>query len=108
MRSYSIQYLYLFIDEIASCRSHAIIGWMSLVSAGAELIALFLAGRILKLLGTNVCSILILLAFTIRFGGYYLIRQAYFFIFMETMHFFNFGILCVLIAKKADSIGKFH
>ena len=79
---------------------------MSLVSAIAEVIALFFAGKVLKTLGTNLSSIIILLAFTVRFCGYYYIRQPYFLTFMETMHFFNFGILYVLILQKADSIGR--
>ncbi|CAF2974102.1 unnamed protein product [Rotaria sp. Silwood2] len=97
-------YLYLYIDEIAPCESHSIVGWMSLISASAEVIALFLAGRMLKLIGMNASSVIILIAFTIRFAGYYFIRRPYFLLFMETMHYFNFGILYVLIAQKADAI----
>ncbi|CAF1277284.1 unnamed protein product [Rotaria sp. Silwood1] len=97
-------YLYLYIDELAPCQSHSIVGWMSLVAALSEVSAFFLAGRILKLLGTNLSSIIIFLAFSIRFGGFYFIQKPYFFILMETMHFFNFGILYVLITQKADSI----
>ncbi|CAF4556932.1 unnamed protein product [Rotaria sp. Silwood2] len=100
-------FVYLYIDEIAPCQSRSIIGWMSLVAALSEVFALYIAGRVLKLLGTNLSSIIIFLAFSIRFGGYYFIQQPYFFILMETMHFFNFGILYVLIAQKADSIGRF-
>ena len=102
----SFQYLYLYIDEIAPCQSRSIVGNMSLVSAGSELAALFFVGVILKKLGTNLCSVLILLAFSIRFAGYYLIPNASFFPFMESMHFFNFGILYVLIAQEADAIGE--
>jgi hypothetical protein len=80
---------------------------MSLVSATAEVIGFFFAARLIKLLGSNLSSIIILLAFTVRFGGYYYIRQPYFLITMESMHFFNFGVLYVLIAQKADSIGRF-
>ncbi|CAF1435239.1 unnamed protein product [Adineta steineri] len=97
-------YLYLYIDEIAPCDSHSVIGIMSAVSAVSEVIALFYAARFLKLLGTNLSSVIILLAFSIRFGGYYFIREPYFLACMETMHFFNFGILLVLILQKADSI----
>jgi len=79
---------------------------MSLTASIAEIIGFFLAAKFLKLFGTNLSCIIILLAFTIRFGGYYFIRQPYFLIAMETMHFFNFGILYVLIAQKADSIGR--
>ncbi|CAF4608699.1 unnamed protein product, partial [Rotaria sp. Silwood2] len=99
-----MKYLYLYIDELVPCQSRSIVGWMSLVAALSEVFALYIAGRVLKLLGTNLSSIIIFLAFSIRFGGYYFIRQPYFFILMETMHFFNFGILYVLIAQKADSI----
>jgi hypothetical protein len=80
---------------------------MSLVSATSEVIGFFLAARVIKTLGTNLASIIILLAFSVRFAGYYFIRQPYFLISMETMHFFNFGILYVLIVRKADSIGRF-
>ncbi len=99
--------MFLYIDETAPCQSRSIIGYMSLISATAEVTALFLAGRVLKLLGTNLASVIILLAFTIRFSGYYLIRQPYFLISMESMHFFNFGILYVLILQEANAIGIF-
>lgn len=79
---------------------------MSLISASAEVFALFFAGRVLKTFGTNFSSVIILIAFAIRFGGYHFIRRPYFLLFMETMHFFNFGILYVLISQKADAIGK--
>jgi hypothetical protein len=98
--------VFLYIDEIAPCESRAIIGWMSLIAATSEVLALFIAGRMLKLLGTNVSSVIILIAFVIRFAGYYFIRRPYFILFVETMHYFNFGILYVLIAQKADSIGN--
>jgi phosphate/sulfate permease len=97
-------YLYLYIDEFAACKSHSIVGWMSLTSATAEVIGFFVAAKLLKLLGTNPASIIILLAFAIRFAGYYFITRPYFLIPMETMHFFNFGILYILISQKADSI----
>jgi hypothetical protein len=79
---------------------------MSLTSATAEVIGFFVAAKLLKLLGTNPASIIILLAFAIRFAGYYFITRPYFLIPMETMHFFNFGILYILISQKADSIGR--
>ncbi|CAF1447312.1 unnamed protein product [Adineta steineri] len=96
-------YLYLYIDEIAPCQSHIIIGRMSLVSAISEVIAFFSAGRLLKLFGTNLSSVIILLAFSVRFGGYYYIRQPYLLPCMEIMHFFNFGILLILLFQQADS-----
>ena len=79
---------------------------MSIASALAEIAGFFLAGKLLKLLGTNLASIVILLAFAVRFAGYYYISQPYLLTIMESMHFFNFGILYVLIVQKADSIGK--
>ncbi|UJR09330.1 hypothetical protein I4U23_013573 [Adineta vaga] len=97
-------YLYLYVDEIAPCQSRSIVGYMSLVSAIAEVIALFFAEKVLKVLGTNLASVIILLSFTARFCGYYFIRQPSFLPFVETMHFFNFGILYVLIIQKAGSI----
>ena len=96
----------MYVDEVAPCNSRSIIGYMSIVSAAAELVALFLAGKILNFVGTNISSLLILIAFGIRFGGYYLIRRAIFWTFMESMHFFNFGILFVLIAREANEMGK--
>jgi hypothetical protein len=98
--------VYLYIDEISPCQSHSIVGWMSLICASSEVVALFLAGRMLKLIGTNASSVIILIAFAIRFAGYYFIRRPYFFLFMETMHYFNFGIFYVLTAQKADEIGN--
>ncbi|CAM4803430.1 unnamed protein product [Rotaria magnacalcarata] len=97
-------YLYLYIDEIEPCKSRSIVGLMSLVSSIAEVSALYVAGRVLKFLGTNVASIIIFLAFAVRFSGYYFITAPYYFICMESMHFFNFGILYVLMTEKADSI----
>lgn len=79
---------------------------MSLIASIAEVFAFFLAARMLKFFGTNACSIFILIAFAIRFGGYYLIRRPYFLLFVEPMQYFNFGILYVLIAQKADAIGN--
>lgn len=76
------------------------------MAAISEILAFYLAGRLIKFLGTNRSSILIFVAFAIRFSGYYYIPHPYYFLFIETMHFFNFGILYVLIAQKADSIGE--
>jgi hypothetical protein len=95
----------LYIDELAPCQSRSIVGYMSLIASVAEVIALFFAEKVLKLLGTNLASVVILLAFAIRFAGYYYIQQPYLLILMETMHFFNFGILYVLIIQKANAIG---
>ena len=80
---------------------------MSLISAIAEVIALFFAEKVLKLLGTDVASIIILLAFALRFAGYYFILQPFLLPIVETMHFFNFGILYVLVIQKAAAIGMF-
>ncbi|CAF1094125.1 unnamed protein product [Adineta ricciae] len=97
-------YLYLYIDEFAPCQSRSIVGYMSLISAIAEVIALFFAEKVLKFLGTDVASIIILLAFALRFAGYYFILQPFLLPISETMHFFNFGILYVLVLQKAASI----
>ncbi len=78
---------------------------MALISAASEVIALYLASRMIKFFGTNLSSIIIFLAFAIRFSGYYFIQKPYFLLPIETMHFFNFGILYVLIAQKADALG---
>jgi hypothetical protein len=78
---------------------------MALISAASEVIALYLASRMIKFFGTNLSSIIIFLAFAIRFSGYYFIQKPYFLLPVETMHFFNFGILCVLISQKADALG---
>jgi hypothetical protein len=79
---------------------------MSLIAATSEVIAFYAASRFIKFFGINLTSILIFLAFAIRFFGYYFIPKPYFLLPMETMHFFNFGMLLVLIAQKADSIGN--
>jgi hypothetical protein len=78
---------------------------MTLIASISELIAFYLARRVIQCLGINLSSIIIFLAFAIRFSGYYFIQKPYFFLPIETMHFFNFGILYVLIAQKADAIG---
>ncbi|CAF1552060.1 unnamed protein product, partial [Didymodactylos carnosus] len=104
--SYAVMdpYLYLFVDEIAPCSSHTIIGWMSLISSASEVCALFSAGYILEKLGTNFSAVIILLAFGVRFAGYFFIQHPIYYLPMETMHFFNFGILYVLMSKEADAI----
>jgi hypothetical protein len=78
---------------------------MYLIAGISEVIAFYFAKRVITFFGTNASSIIIFLAFAIRFGGYYFIRGPYYFLPIETMHFFNFGILYVLIAQKADAIG---
>ncbi|CAF1322647.1 unnamed protein product, partial [Rotaria sordida] len=97
-------YIFLYIDEIAPCQSHSIVGWILLALTLSEVAAFFLAERVLKLLGTNLSSIIIFLAFSIRFGGYYFIRNPYYFIYTDTTHFFNYGILYVLMSQQADAI----
>lgn len=78
---------------------------MSLIAATSEVIAFYVASKIIRFLGTNLSSIIIFLAFAVRFSGYYFITKPFFLLPIETMHFFNFGILYVLIAQKADAIG---
>lgn len=78
---------------------------MSLIAAISEVLAFYLAGRIIRVFGMNISSIIIFLAFSVRFSGYYYIQKPYYILSVETMHFFNFGILYVLIAQRADSIG---
>ncbi|CAF4224113.1 unnamed protein product, partial [Adineta steineri] len=97
-------YLLLYIDEISPCVSHSIVGYMSLITSTVEVIALFVAHKLIKYLGTKISSILIFIAFIIRFTGYYFIRRPYLLLPLETMHFFNFGILYVLIAQQALEI----
>lgn len=97
--------MYLYVDEIAPCQSRSIIGLMSLIAAISEVIAFYIAGRLIRLFGANLSSIIIFLAFSVRFSGYYFIQRPYYLLSVESMHFFNFGILYVLIAQKADSIG---
>ncbi|UJR36825.1 hypothetical protein I4U23_029538 [Adineta vaga] len=97
-------YLGLYIDEIAPCHSRSIIGWMLLISASSEVIAFYAARRVIRFFGSNFSCIIIFLAFAIRFSGYYFLPKPFFYLPMETMHFFNFGILNVLIAERADTI----
>lgn len=77
------------------------------MDALSEILAFYLAGRLIKFFGPNRSSIFIFLAFAIRFSGYYFLPHPYYFLFIETMHFFNFGILYVLVAQKADSMGSY-
>lgn len=79
---------------------------MSLIAAISEVIAFLIASRVIRFFGMNVSSILIFFAFAIRFSGYYFIQTPYWFLPFEMTHFFNFGILYVLIVQKADTIGK--
>lgn len=81
---------------------------MSLVASIGEVLGFFLGARLIKAIGANCASVIILLAFAARFCGYYLITQPYLLIPIETMHFFNFGILYILIVQKADAIGKVY
>lgn len=100
-----MKYLALYVDEIAPCQSRTIIGSMFAIAAISETSAFYLAKRVIKFFGPNLASIIIFLAFAIRFSGYYFLPRPYFYLIVETMHFFNFGILYVLIAQKADLIG---
>lgn len=79
---------------------------MGTVSAVAELLAFFFSMKIMKKLGTDLCSILIFIAFAIRFAGYYFIPNAFFFMPVELMHFFNFGIYYVIIVQDANTLGE--
>ncbi|CAF0920899.1 unnamed protein product [Adineta ricciae] len=97
-------YLGLYIDEITPCHSRSIIGWMLLIAASSEVIAFYVARRVIQFLGSNLSSIVIFLAFAIRFGGYYFLPQPFLYLPIETLHFFNYGILYVLISEKADAI----
>ncbi len=97
----------MYIDEISPCESHSIVGYISLITSTFETIALFVANKLLKCLGTKISTILIFIAFVIRFSGYYFIDKPYFILPFETMQFFNFGILFVLITQEAFKIGIF-
>ncbi|CAF4327183.1 unnamed protein product [Rotaria socialis] len=77
-------YLALYVDEIAPCQSRTLICSMFAIAAISEIIAFYLAKRVIN--------------------GYYFLPRPYFYLIVETMHFFNFGILYVLIAQKADLI----
>ncbi|CAF1075337.1 unnamed protein product [Didymodactylos carnosus] len=97
-------YLFLFIDEIAPCSSHRLIGWMWLIACTSELCAFFFSGCILNKVGTDLASIIILLAYSARFASYYLIRHPNNYLPIETFYFFTFGIRCALVAKRAHDI----
>ncbi|CAF1292604.1 unnamed protein product [Rotaria sp. Silwood1] len=97
-------YMALYVDEIAPCQSRSIIGSMFFIASISEVIAFYCAKRVINFFGANISSIIIFLAFSIRFGGYYFIPNPYFYLPLETTHFFCFGILYVLIAQKADLI----
>jgi hypothetical protein len=79
---------------------------MSFIAAMSEVVAFSFARKFILFFGTNQSSIIIFLAFAIRFGGYYFIQKPFFLLPVEIMHFFNFGILSVLIAQKADATGN--
>ena len=79
---------------------------MLLLSSTIEVMAFFLADKFLGWLGTNRSSVVIFFAFAARFTGYYWIRQPYLILPIETFHFFNFGILYVLVSKRANAIGR--
>ena len=96
--------MYIFIDEIAPCQSHSIIGWMSLILALSEIAAMLVADKFLNYFGSKI-SILIFLAFAIRLGGYYVIPRPFFYLPLETMQFFNYGLLYVFITRTAKAIG---
>ena len=97
----------LYIDEIDPCQSHSIAGYITLITATVEVLAFFVAHKILKLLGKKVWSVIIFTAFAIRFSAYIFIRRSYYFLPVEIMHFFNFGILFVLVSEEAFVIGNF-
>ena len=78
---------------------------MFAIASISELLAFYLAKRVIKFFGHNLTSVIIFLAFAIRFGCYFFLPRPYLYLPVETMHFFNFGILYVLIAQKADLIG---
>ncbi|CAF1295344.1 unnamed protein product [Rotaria sp. Silwood1] len=44
----------LYMDEIASCESRSIAGYISLIASTSELLALFLAHKLLKRLGRGI------------------------------------------------------
>ncbi|CAF4374716.1 unnamed protein product [Rotaria sp. Silwood2] len=80
-------YMALYVDEIAPCQSRSIIGYMFFI---ASVSAFYSSKRVIKFLGPNLSSIMIFLAFAVRFGGYYFIPEPYYFIPLETTHFFLF------------------
>ncbi|CAF4582643.1 unnamed protein product [Rotaria sp. Silwood1] len=57
----------LYMDEIASCESRSIAGYISLIASTSELLALFLVHKLLKRLRRKKSSMLIFIAFGIRF-----------------------------------------
>lgn len=95
----------MHIDEISPCQAHSIAGYLSLIAAGFEIVAFLVAHKLLKRLSIKILTILIFIAFAIRFFGYYFISQPYFYLFLEITHFFNFGILFVLISQEAFTLG---
>lgn len=100
-----LKYLTLFVDEVDHAQSRSIIGFMFLIAAASEVTAFYFAKRVIAFFGTNVSSIIIFVAFAIRFSGYYILLKPYYYLPLETLHFFNFGILYVLIAETAERVG---
>ena len=96
----------LYIDEIDPCESHSIAGYIILITAAVEFLALFVAHRFIQVLGKKVSTIVIFTTFAIRFTAYIFIQRSYWFLPVETIHFFNFGILFVLVSEEAFAIGK--
>ena len=98
----------LYIDEIDPCQSHSIAGYITLITAAVEVLALFVAHRFIQVVGKKVSTIVIYATFAIRFTAYIFIRRSYWFLPVETIHFFNFGILFVLLSEEAFDMGKFN
>jgi len=95
----------MYIDEINPCEAHSIAGYLSLIAASVEIVALFISHQILKCFGIKLSTIVIFITFSIRFFGYYFISESYFYLPLEITHFFTFGILFVLISEEAFKIG---
>jgi hypothetical protein len=95
----------MYIDETSPCEAHSIAGYLSLIAAIVEIVALFISHKFFKCFSIQIATIVIFLGFIIRFFGYYFISQPYFYLPLEIIHFFNFGILFVLISEEAFKIG---
>lgn len=100
------KYLGLYIDEITPCQSRSILGYIFFIASISEVFAFYSAKRVINFFGPNLSAIIIFLAFAIRFGGYYFLPEPYLYLLVESMHFFNYGILYVFISTKADLIGR--
>jgi hypothetical protein len=96
----------MYIDETSPCQAHSIAGYLSLIAAIVEIIALFISHKFFKCFGIQISTIMIFISFSIRFFGYYFISRPYFYLPLEITHFFNFGILFVLICEEAFKIGR--